>query len=121
LHMAVGVGEKIHVGEVLVVIGEAGERQSSAASASVSVVGSLDMVTTELPPSPEVAQAARAVSSTQPSRVLAIPSVRKLARDLGVELTQITPTGPHGRIRRMCSTLLGSTLCRRPLLRQHPL
>jgi pyruvate dehydrogenase E2 component (dihydrolipoamide acetyltransferase) len=100
LHMAVGVGEKIHVGEVLVVIGEAGERQSSAASASVSVVGSLDMATTELPPSPEVAQAARAVSSTQPPRVLAIPSVRKLARDLGVELTQITPTGPHGRIRR---------------------
>jgi pyruvate dehydrogenase E2 component (dihydrolipoamide acetyltransferase) len=100
LHMAVGVGEKIHVGEVLVVIGEAGERQSSAASASVSVVGSLDMATTELPPSPEVAQAARTASSAQPPRVLAIPSVRKLARDLGVELTQVTPTGPHGRIRR---------------------
>src|SRR6266704_3236568 len=39
LHMAVGAGEKIQVGEVLVVIGEAGERKSSAASASVSVVG----------------------------------------------------------------------------------
>src|SRR5262245_33453669 len=57
LHMAVGAGEKIHVGEVLVVIGEAGERpvnaslplKSSAASASVSVVGSLDMAPTELP------------------------------------------------------------------------
>jgi pyruvate dehydrogenase E2 component (dihydrolipoamide acetyltransferase) len=100
LHMAVGAGEKIHVGEVLVVIGEAGERKSSAASASVSVVGSLDMATTELPPSPEVAQAARTASSAQPPRVLAIPSVRKLARDLGVELTQVTPSGPHGRIRR---------------------
>ena len=100
LHMAVGAGEKIQVGEVLVVIGEAGERKASAASASVSVVGSLDMATTELPPSPEVAQAARTASSAQPPRVLAIPSVRKLARDLGVELTQVTPTGPHGRIRR---------------------
>ena len=100
LHMAVGAGEKIQVGEVLVVIGEAGERKSSAASASVSVVGSLDMATTELPPPPEVAQAARTASSAQPPRVLAIPSVRKLARDLGVELTQVTPTGPHGRIRR---------------------
>ena len=58
------------------------------------------MATTELPPSPEVAQAARTASSAQPPRVLAIPSVRKLARDLGVELTQVTPTGPHGRIRR---------------------
>ncbi len=100
LHMAVGAGEKIQVGEVLVVIGEAGERKSSAASASVSVVGSLDIATTELPPSPEVAQAARTASSAQSSRVLAIPSVRKLARDLGVDLTQVTPTGPHGRIRR---------------------
>ena len=100
LRMAVGAGEKIQVGEVLVVIGEAGERKSSAAPASVSVVGSLDMATTELPPSPEVAQAARTASSAQPPRVLAIPSVRKLARDLGVDLTQVTPTGPHGRIRR---------------------
>src|SRR5437879_976993 len=100
LHMAVGAGEKIQVGEVLVVIGEAGERKSSAASASVSVVGSLDMATTELPPPPEVAQAARTASSAQPPRVLAIPSVRKLARDLDVDLTQVTPTGPHGRIRR---------------------
>jgi pyruvate dehydrogenase E2 component (dihydrolipoamide acetyltransferase) len=100
LHMAVGAGEKIQVGEVLVVIGEAGERKSSAASASVSVVGALDIATTELPPPPEVAQAARTASAAQPPRVLAIPSVRKLARDLGVDLAQVTPTGPHGRIRR---------------------
>ena len=63
LHMAVGAGEKIQVGEVLVVIGEAGERKSSAASASVSVVGSLDMATTELPPSHEVAPVAPRASS----------------------------------------------------------
>ena len=100
LHLAVGAGEKIQVGEVLVVIGEAGEQKASAASASVSVVGSLDMATTELPPPPEVAPAARPASSAQPPRVLAIPSVRKLARDLGIDLTQVTPTGPHGRIRR---------------------
>jgi pyruvate dehydrogenase E2 component (dihydrolipoamide acetyltransferase) len=100
LRLAVGEGEKIQVGEVLVVIGEAGERKSSAAPASVSVVGALDMATTELPPSPEAAQAARTASSAPPRRVLAIPSVRKLARDLGVDLTQVTPTGPHGRIRR---------------------
>jgi len=108
LHMAVGAGEKIQVGEVLVVIGEAGERlvnasppqKSSAAPASVSVVGSLDIATTELPPSSEVAPAARTAPSAQPPRVLAIPSVRKLAHDLGIDLTQVTPTGPHGRIRR---------------------
>lgn len=100
LRRAVGEGEKIQVGEVLVVIGEAGERKAPVAPASVSVVGALDMATTELPPSPEAAQAARTASAAQPQRVLAIPSVRKLARDLGVDLTQVTPTGPHGRIRR---------------------
>jgi pyruvate dehydrogenase E2 component (dihydrolipoamide acetyltransferase) len=110
LRLAVAEGEQIQVGEVLVVIGEAGERpvnasstppqKSSAAPASVSVVGALDIATTELPPSPEAAQAARTAASAQPRRVLAIPSVRKLARDLGVDLTQVTPTGPHGRIRR---------------------
>jgi pyruvate dehydrogenase E2 component (dihydrolipoamide acetyltransferase) len=100
LRLAVSAGEKIQVGEVLVVIGEAGERTSSVAPASVSVVGSLDMATTELPPSPEAAQASRTASAAQPQRVLAIPSVRKLARDLDVDLTQVTPTGPHGRIRR---------------------
>jgi pyruvate dehydrogenase E2 component (dihydrolipoamide acetyltransferase) len=110
LRVGVAEGEKIQVGEVLVVIGEAGERlvnapapppqKSSAAPVSVSVVGSLDMATTELPPSPEGMQVTRAASVAQPRRVLAIPSVRKLARDLGVDLTQVTPTGPHGRIRR---------------------
>jgi len=110
LHVAVGEGQKIQVGEVLVVIGETGERlgntaspppqKPSAALASVSVVGSLDIALTELPPAPEVTQAARAVSSAQTRRVLAIPSVRKLARDLGIDLLQVTPTGPHGRIRR---------------------
>jgi pyruvate dehydrogenase E2 component (dihydrolipoamide acetyltransferase) len=110
LRLAVGAGEKIQVGEVLVVIGEAGERlakappplppKAPATPASVSVVGSLDMATTELPSPPEVTQAARTASSAQPPRVLAIPSVRKLARDLGIDLTQVTPTGPHGRIRR---------------------
>jgi pyruvate dehydrogenase E2 component (dihydrolipoamide acetyltransferase) len=110
VRVAVAEGQKIQVGEVLVVIGEAGERsaktpqpppqKASAAPASVSVVGTLDMATAELPPSPEIAQVTRPGSLPQPQRVLAIPSVRKLARDLGVDLTQVTPTGPHGRIRR---------------------
>jgi pyruvate dehydrogenase E2 component (dihydrolipoamide acetyltransferase) len=33
-------------------------------------------------------------------RVLAKPPVRKLAKSLGVDLTSVTPTGPHGTISR---------------------
>jgi pyruvate dehydrogenase E2 component (dihydrolipoamide acetyltransferase) len=106
LRQPVAVGEKIHVGDVLVVIGESGEQLSEAAVAlpqappaqtgSVSVVGQLDTTMTEIPPPPEVAHA----TGAPPRRVLAIPSVRKLARDLDVDLICVTPSGPHGRIRR---------------------
>lgn len=110
LRVAAAEGQKIQVGEVLVVIGDTDEPVVAAAPpprqtqpttpASASVVGSLDLALTELPPSPEVTPAAPAAPSAQNRRVLAIPSVRKLARDLGVDLIQVTPTGPHGRIRR---------------------
>src|SRR5262245_52620434 len=108
LRLAAAAGQKIQVGEVLVVIGDADEAGVAAAPpqtppttpASASVVGALDLAPTELPPSPEGTQAAPAAASAQNRRVLAIPSVRILARDLGIDLTQVTPTGPHGRIRR---------------------
>ena len=119
LRVAAAEGQKIQVGEVLVVIGEADEPAvaaappqtpppaPAAAPAPASVVGALDLALTELPPAPDAtqaapdaAQAAPAAASAQNRRVLAIPSVRKLARDLGVDLNQVTPTGTHGRIRR---------------------
>ena len=106
LGLGAAEGEKILVDHVLVVIGEAGEPapdrepavDGSAGSPSVSVVGSLTAPTADLPPPPEVVHASAAPA--KPPRVLAIPSVRKLARDLGVELVTVTPTGPRGRIRR---------------------
>src|SRR5919109_1282315 len=106
LRLAVQEGEKIQVGHVLVVIGDTGERLATpepvavepAVAPSVSVVGTLAGTTVELPPPPELVQTT-AVSAKAP-RILAIPSVRKLARDLGVDLARVTPTGPHSRIRR---------------------
>lgn len=108
LRLASAAGQKIQVGDVLVVIGdattEAAETPPAApappAAASVSVVGSLDMALADLPPSPDMPRPTASSPATPAKRVLAIPSVRKLARDLGVDLTQVTPTGPHGRIRR---------------------
>ncbi|MCZ6875008.1 MAG: dihydrolipoamide acetyltransferase family protein [bacterium] len=106
LRLAVREGEKIHVGNVLVVIGEMGEQVAGqepaavepTASPSVSVVGALTGKLTDLPPPPEAIL--RIESSAKTSRILAIPSVRKLARDHGIDLASVTPTGPHGRIRR---------------------
>jgi pyruvate dehydrogenase E2 component (dihydrolipoamide acetyltransferase) len=39
-----------------------------------------------------------AKTETAKKRVLAMPSVRKLARELGVDITQVVGTGKHGRI-----------------------
>ena len=47
----------------------------------------------EEPPEPARGRAAA-------HRVLAKPPVRKLAKTLGVDLTSVTPTGPHGTISR---------------------
>lgn len=99
LQLAVGEGEKIQVGEILLVIGEDGDPEpQSETAASVSVVGALPATQTVLPPPPEIA--AQAASDALSKRTLAIPSVRKLARELGVDLAEVTPTGPRGRIRR---------------------
>ncbi|MFD3484585.1 dihydrolipoamide acetyltransferase family protein [Streptomyces sp. NPDC058665] len=43
---------------------------------------------------------ASAPATEAPSRPLAKPPVRKLAKDLGVDLTTVTPTGPEGIITR---------------------
>ncbi len=62
-------------------------------------------------PSPEVAGAdepavpatsARTATETSPSeaRALAKPPVRKLAKDLGVDIATLTPTGPGGTVTR---------------------
>ncbi|MDE0368526.1 MAG: dihydrolipoamide acetyltransferase family protein [bacterium] len=80
-------GETIEVGSLLAVIGEPGERWEPAAAASVAeepaapVVGSL----------PE----AGAAVSRGPQ---ALPMVRKLAEELGVDLSGVQGTGPQGRI-----------------------
>ena len=100
LQLPVAAGETIQVGEVLAVIGEpdGAEDGDAPRPESASVVGRLDAQTLELPPEPIIAESADGI--TADGRILAIPSVRKLARDLGVDLGRVTPSGPRGRIRR---------------------
>ncbi len=78
-------GAIIHVGEVFVLLGEPGEKPAAAPQVGVGGVGVLEEAPSE--PAPAAAPA-----------VLATPVVRKLARDLGVDLTKLTGSGPEGRI-----------------------
>ncbi|MGC2939666.1 MULTISPECIES: dihydrolipoamide acetyltransferase family protein [unclassified Brevibacterium] len=55
------------------------------------------------PPAPSAAPAAEAQPASAPAspgRPLAKPPVRKLAKDLGVDLSRVVPTGPHGDVTR---------------------
>jgi pyruvate dehydrogenase E2 component (dihydrolipoamide acetyltransferase) len=93
-------GEVVKVGEILAVIAEEGER---AASDAAPIVGSLAEADDEPPevsrPSP--GRAAGPVPETaEDAAVDALPVVRRLAPDLGVDLRQVRGTGPEGRITR---------------------
>ncbi len=99
-------GGVIKVGEVLVTIGAEGEAASAPEAMavpapemrkpSVSVVG-------ELPEAPEAAPTAppaQPAAANEPAggAVLALPAVRQLAAQLGVDLSKVKGTGTEGRI-----------------------
>lgn len=84
-------GEVLAVGEILVVVGSEGEEWPSAESAPI--VGSISEDAEDLTPAP-------VLSPVAGSRVVALPLVRKLARELGVDLESIQGTGPGGRVQR---------------------
>jgi pyruvate dehydrogenase E2 component (dihydrolipoamide acetyltransferase) len=88
-------GGIVKVGEVLASIQEEGEAAPEAppeAKPSVSVVG-------ELPETEEVVTAQKpAVQPAAAKGVLATPAVRKLAKDMKVDLSAVRGSGPGGRV-----------------------
>ncbi|MFX0163050.1 MAG: dihydrolipoamide acetyltransferase family protein [Candidatus Hodarchaeota archaeon] len=93
-------GDIVKVGEVLITIAEPGEevKVPEMKPAAVAVVGELE----EAPPEEEVkvekpAVETKVVKPTE-KKILATPAVRKLAKDLGVDLALVEGTGPEGRI-----------------------
>ena len=80
-------GDTVKVGETLVTIGEPGEMAEKPpplpSRPSASVVGVLEEA--QAPP-------------PKPTRIVATPATRRLARELGVDLAEVTGTGLQGRI-----------------------
>lgn len=100
-------GDTLNVGDVVVTIGEAGEKAAATmkaapakapvkriAKGATGAVGELE----EAPDEEEEAPAPKAVPVSPVTIVSALPAVRKLAGELGVELTRVHGTGPDGRI-----------------------
>jgi pyruvate dehydrogenase E2 component (dihydrolipoamide acetyltransferase) len=95
VQLPVSEGEIITVGQLIVVIEESGTPARPVVSSTV--VGALEEAVDTEP----ATQLSRSQPKPQPERqVLAIPSVRKLATELGVDLNMIAGSGPGGRITR---------------------
>jgi pyruvate dehydrogenase E2 component (dihydrolipoamide acetyltransferase) len=84
-------GDVVKVGEVLVVIGEAGEKVEAPAEKAPAAEAARPAAAHEAP-----ADAAEAKPAE--GRILATPATRKLARELGVDLSHVKGSGPAGRI-----------------------
>ena len=94
--------EIVKVGQVIVVFGEKGEFPGApppppSKPKSVGVVGELEEAPEEIPPAVEVR-----VGTTGPVLVsehaLAMPAVRALAKEVGVDINKVRGTGLEGRV-----------------------
>ncbi|REK77105.1 dihydrolipoamide acetyltransferase family protein [Paenibacillus paeoniae] len=95
LEVLVKDGQVCHVGELVAVIDAEGDLPEQATPAAA-----------EEPKKEEAAPASAPAAAPAPeakatnAQVLATPSVRKYAREKGVDLTQVSGTGKNGRITR---------------------
>ncbi|MBV9945719.1 MAG: 2-oxo acid dehydrogenase subunit E2 [Myxococcales bacterium] len=74
--------------------GAAGDRDGPAATA----VGDLKESLPGLPAHPSASPSAAPAAAFFSEKPLATPATRKLARDLGVDLRRVPPSGPQGRV-----------------------
>ena len=92
----VAAGDTVHVGDVLVVF-EAGEPEREAAP-PVTPKEAAPTIQAETPPDVHAAPAPSAVEGARRPPVPASPATRRLARELGVDLYAVHPTGPQGLV-----------------------
>lgn len=93
----VAAGAVVPVGTALVTIGDAGDGHAAPGGIDSSAVATTTSLAPPPPPAPEPMPAG---GSSAPAAVKAMPPVRKLARELGVDLAALAGSGPDGRILR---------------------
>jgi pyruvate dehydrogenase E2 component (dihydrolipoamide acetyltransferase) len=90
-------GDMIKVGEILVVIGDGALTQPTKQSAQPTSA-STKQPSLALPKQPTTALLSGPIPTQSIGAVLATPSTRKLAREMGVDIAKVSGTGTGGRI-----------------------
>ncbi len=97
----VSEGQTVNVGQVMITFDDAdGEQKSAPAAVTKASAGA--SLSTSAPPSamPSKIKAPRSEGPARRTKAPAAPAVRKLARELGVNLDEVQGSGPGGRISR---------------------
>jgi pyruvate dehydrogenase E2 component (dihydrolipoamide acetyltransferase) len=100
LELKAAPGDAVEVGSVIAVIGDSGEQPASSGSSATRTAAD------EAPPvsEPETPAEAPPRGSLEPqgasARIRAMPSIRRIAKEHGIELSSVQGTGRHGRITR---------------------
>ncbi|MDQ8733720.1 dihydrolipoamide acetyltransferase family protein [Paenibacillus sp. LHD-38] len=104
LEVLVKDGQVCHVGEIVALIDAEGELPEQAAPAEeapkAEAPAAAAAPAVEAPKAEAPAEAPAAAPKATGGLVLATPSIRKFAREKGVDLTQVGGTGKNGRITR---------------------
>ncbi|MGI6605198.1 MAG: 2-oxo acid dehydrogenase subunit E2 [Firmicutes bacterium] len=91
LHITVAAGNTAPVGQVIGYLLDEGEEMPTAASGA-------SFPASQAKEAAEVAAPPRASKEIKETRVRATPAAKRMAREKGVDLAQVTGTGPEGRI-----------------------
>ncbi len=98
----VSLGDKVSEGTVVVVVESAGVAPAPAPAPSVAAVSVAAPAPAPTPAPVAIvstpAAATGAINESAFSKAHASPSIRKIARELGVDLGRVKPTGPKNRV-----------------------
>jgi pyruvate dehydrogenase E2 component (dihydrolipoamide acetyltransferase) len=100
LRCLAGPGETVSIGTVVAWIGHPGEDIPQAVSGGPGAGAGPGRPPAAVSPSPGVSSPATVPATDSASRLPATPAARALARERGINLAQVTGSGPGGRIER---------------------
>lgn len=100
LRCLAGPGETVSIGTVVAWIGQPGEDIPQAVPGVPEAAATARRAPATVSPSPGVSSPASVSATDSSPRLPATPAARALARERGIDLAQVTGSGPGGRIER---------------------